>query len=146
MKLLTLAGLLIGTAAYASPAAPKMYDLELKVEKDGKLLSAPRLSVIEGETATVTETNDQGCSFVEGIAKEQKKNKESDRGQVLVQLTVGGIDAKGKKTVYGTPQIVALENEPASMTIGSSRKLGKGAKKDTAKNELSVSVTARTEN
>jgi len=143
MNFLCLAGLLFAGSAMASPAAPKVYNIDLKVEKDGKLLSAPRLSVIEGETARVSETNDAGGSFVEVIAKEQKENSAAGKGSVLVQLTVGGIDAKGKQTIYGTPQIIALENETATITT---RDVKKGKKaKGTTPSELSVSVTARSE-
>lgn len=142
MKFLLCAGLLFAGSAFASPAAPKMYNLDIKVEKEGKPLSVNRLSVIEGETARVSETNDTGGTFVEVIAKEQKKNKESDRGSVLVQLTVGGIDAKGKQTIYGTPQLIALENEPAMISTSDVKK---GKAKGAPKSDLSVSVTARSE-
>ncbi|RZA09485.1 MAG: hypothetical protein EOP11_01600 [Proteobacteria bacterium] len=145
MKFALLALALAASPALASPAAPKMYDLELKVERAGKAIPVPRLSVIEGETASFSDTNENGGSFVDVVAKEHTKGQLGDRGSVLVSVTVGDIDAKGKRTIYGSPQIVALENETATITQGDSARLKKGAK-PIAQNELSVSVTARSEN
>lgn len=124
---------LAATTAFASPAAPKMYNLDLKVERKGQLVAEPRLSVIEGETATITQTNEKGGSFVEVTAKE------AGPGQVRVEFLVGDIDAKGKRTTVATPQIIALENETASLTSTETAK-GKRAAAD-----VSVSVTARSE-
>lgn len=124
--------LVASLSAQASPAAPKMYELALEVKKDGQLLAAPRLSVIEGETASITQQTEKGHTFVEVLAKERTDKTKG----VLVAVTVGEIDAKGKRKIVAEPQIMALENETASMTVKEKKKKGKDAA------EVSVSVMA----
>ena len=130
MNLFTFALLCSASPAFASPAAPKAYNLNLQVSQNGKVLAAPLLSVLEGEHASVEEKGEHGGTFLEVVAKQEAK----DPKNVLVELTVGSIDEKGKRTVIGRPKLIALENETASATT-----------KDKRHGELSVSVTARPE-
>ncbi len=110
-------------------AADKAYDLKFDLSSNGEKLSSPRLIVKEGETGTVTQDAKSGQTFIEVVATESKDHKNA----VLMKFVVGTVSADGKRTTVSRPQILAMENEVATMSVAE-----KGSKE-----VVSLSVVAK---
>lgn len=126
MKLLGLALIMVSGSAFAATAG---YDLKMDLSMNGKLISSPRMIVKAGEMATINQKTESEESFVEVVATEGEV--QNNKG-ILMKFTVGYIGKNGERTVVAHPQILALENEKAQITVGE--------KKGT---ELSLSVIAK---
>lgn len=100
-------------AVFAVPAfaAPQSYDIAMKLKSNGKEISSPTVVVTEGETAKITQRDDDGTTFWEIVARESESH-------ILLSFKVGKIDRDGKQSVLSNPRILTMENEPAEMTIG----------------------------
>ena len=127
MKLI-LALLALASTASAAPIPPKTYELDMKLILDGKMIASPRAMLLDGHSATLKERGENGDTFIEATVQGEKQG-------VLMQFTLGGVDAKGKRVVYARPQVIAAENQAATITL---RENEGGAPAD-----LSFTVTAR---
>ncbi len=112
VKILMTACLLIASNVFA---ASKMYDLKMDLLINGKRVSTPRILVKEGETARVDQENSYSKSFIEVVAGE---GEIQNRKGILMNFTVGYIDKAGKRKIVSQPQVLAKENEIASIEVG----------------------------
>lgn len=126
MKELGLALLFVGHSAFA---ATNGYDLKMALSMNGKLTSSSHIVVKAGETATIDPKEGTEQNFIEVVATEGEGQTKSG---ILMKFAVGYIGKSGKRTIVSRPQILAMENEPASITVGQ-----KG------KPEISLSVVAK---
>ena len=117
-------------AAVIPTALEKAYDLQMELTIDGKHVSSPRVLVKPGETASVTQQSETDNSFIEVVATEGTLQNHSG---ILMKFVVGTIDKDGKRTIVSHPEILAKENEPATITVG---------QKNGSPEELSLSVVA----
>jgi type II secretory pathway component GspD/PulD (secretin) len=106
----TLVLLLFSAPAFA---AGTQYNISMKLKSNGKEISSPSVVVKEGETAKITQRDNDGTTFWEVVANEKREG-------ILLNFTVGKIDKDGHQSVLSKPKILALENEPAEMTVGQS--------------------------
>ncbi len=119
---------LLASTAFANTNG---YELKMDVSMNGKHISSPRVVTKSGEMATITQKNETEESFIEVITEEGEL--QGHKG-ILMKFTVGLIGANGKRTIVSRPQILALENEPAQISVG---------KKDGGAEQLSLSVVAK---
>lgn len=98
---------LVGLAA----ATSAQYDIALKLKANGREIAAPRVVVRDGERAKITQKDADGTTFWEIVANERSS------GGVKLSFTLGKVDRFGHQSVLSKPQILALENEPAEMTV-----------------------------
>lgn len=116
--------ILVGSPALAKSNA---YDLKMELSLNGKHVSSPRILTKEGESASVTQEANGEKVFLDVIATEKPTN---NKPGILLKFVVGTVSATGEKTTVSTPQIIALENEKAQISV-------------TAKDrEMSLSVSA----
>lgn len=125
MKSFILALAFVGTSAFAGTNG---YDIKIDMSLNGKHISSPQFIVKEGLKASMTQKNESQESFIEVIATEG--TIQNNKG-ILMTFVVGTIDRNGQKIVTAQPQILAKENVPAKITVGT---------KDG--NQLSMSVIA----
>lgn len=111
VKILITTCLLIAPNAFA---ASKMYDLKMDLLINGKRISTPRILVKEGETARVDQEDSRSKSFIEVVAGE---GEIQNRKGILMNFTVGYIDKAGKRKIVSQPQVLAKENEIASIEV-----------------------------
>jgi len=114
MKLLIALLMLFGT--YSAFAVSNEYDLAMKLSMNGKLVASPHVIVKEGEPATITQKNNREEYFIEVVVTESEV--QGHKG-ILMKFVVGSIGSKGEKAVLSRPQILARENSPAKMAVGS---------------------------
>ncbi|MFN7728293.1 MAG: hypothetical protein ACK5P7_03980 [Bdellovibrio sp.] len=126
MKLLGLALIMVGNSVFASTNG---YDLKIDLSMNGKQVSTPRLILKAGEVGKINQSTDGEKSFIEVVATEGQVQKHKG---ILMNFTVGHISKNGERTIVSKPQILAKENEPASITI---------SEKDGT--EISLSVLAK---
>ncbi len=127
MKLF-LALLALTSTASAAPTPPKTYELDMKLSLDGKTIASPRATLVDGQSLTLKERSEAGETFIEATVQGGKQG-------VLIKFTLGGVDAQGKRVVYARPQVIAAENQAATITL---RENEGGSPAD-----LSLTVTAR---
>lgn len=99
-------------AVISTPAFATQFDIALKLKSNGREIYAPRVVVKDGEKAKITQKDAEGTTFWEIVAREEKN------AGILLAFTVGKIDRNGHKSLLSRPKILALENEPAEMTVG----------------------------
>lgn len=108
MKLFVFIGsLILGSAAFAAPS----YDLKVDLSVDGKLVSSPHLVVREGETGSIIQDTNGKKIYIDVVAKAHKPKG------IEMNFQYGEILANGEKQTLYTPQIIALENEKASIQM-----------------------------
>jgi ribosomal protein S4 len=95
-------------------AANKVYDLKMDLLVNGKRVSSPRVYVKEGEIARVDEASPRSKSFIEVVASE---GEIQNRKGILMNFTVGYFDKVGNKKIVSQPQVLAKENEIASIEV-----------------------------
>ena len=110
-------------------ASQPAYDLKIKLSIDGAVISTPHLVTKPGETATITQKNGEGESFLEVTASDRELD--GQRG-ILMKFVVGHVSKDGRRKVLSTPVIVAMEKEPAQIAVGN----------QDGKDVISLSVTA----
>lgn len=88
------------------------YDIALKLKSNGREISSPRVVVRDGERAKITQKDADGTTFWEIMANERGP------GGVKLSFTLGKVDRFGHQSVLSKPQIMAMENEPAELTVG----------------------------
>lgn len=101
-------------------AAVNMFDLEMSLTVDGKLISSPHITVQEGKPGLITQEANGEKSFIEVTATEKK----SAHGQNVVYMSfvVGNFDNNGQRTVISKPQISAAYDQKAQITVRGSQK------------------------
>ena len=124
-KFILICALLIGSSVFAATNA---YDLKINLSKNGKSVSSPEMIVKEGELATITEESLTEKSFIEVVATEGAIDQTKG---ILMKFSVGLIGKDGKKTISGTPQILAQEGQKAEIGF------------DNGKERISLSVIAK---
>lgn len=114
-------GILILLSLFATSvyAAPKTYNLKMDLVLDGKAVGSPRMIVTEGQLATVTQQKDGIQSFIDVIATDAN---EKDFKGIMMKFTVGYVDKDGKRTIVSKPQVLAKENSPAQIQVGTANK------------------------
>lgn len=105
-------------------SAPHIYDISMKLKANGKEIASPRIVVTEGETAKITQGDEDGTTYWEILATESDS-------QILLNMTVGKIDKTGRPFVLSSPRFLTHENQAAEMVIGE------------GESELTLSVTAK---
>lgn len=120
MKKSILASVLLTLFSPFAFAVKKGFDIKMDIVVDGKTLSSPRIQVLEGVQTTVTERVKQEKTFFNLVATQDKEMK--GKQTVLMKFEIGKFDEKGQKIVVGQPQIIAFENEPASISVGTEEK------------------------
>lgn len=122
--------ILVFSSVFAGAETEK-YDLKLELSVNGQLISTPSIRAIAGEKASIIQKNGTEESFIDVVATEgqgQIKGKKA----ILMKFIVGTIK-DGQRTILSQPQILALENSKAEITI----------KEPTGKENLSLSVVAK---
>lgn len=115
-KLVAVIYFLAGASVFASTNG---YDLKMELSINDKHISSPRIIAKEGETALVTQDSNGEKIFVEVIATEKPTdNKKS----ILMRFVIGTISSTGEKKILSTPQMIALENERAEISVGNQAK------------------------
>lgn len=112
-------------------ASSRGYELKMDLSLDGQHVSSPRVVTVAGETATVTQKNETGQSFIEVTANEGAI--QGHKG-ILMKFVVGTISKNGKRTILSKPEVLAKENVPAQITVG---------KENGANPEVALSVVAQ---
>lgn len=114
-KLLLIAATVYAGAALAAIQNIKAFDMEMNLSIDGKAVSAPRIIAKEGEKETYVQEVDGHKNLIEVIAKEVK----TQDGQAAIQMafTVSEIAEDGTAKVISQPQITALPNSEAEITV-----------------------------
>lgn len=111
VKILFLLSLVFSFRVFA---ASKVYDLKMDLQVNGKRISSPRVFVKEGEVARVDEASSHSKSFIEVVASE---GEVQNRKGILMNFTVGYIGKDGKRKIVSQPQVLAKENEIASIDV-----------------------------
>jgi hypothetical protein len=127
---LTFAGAM---SALASPAAPKPYVVDLKLEQDGRAIADPRIILNEGSSATISEETDASGperGFIELLLQEEQPDK-----SVLMKFALGTVNEKGERTIYARPQVIAAEGKASTLSVP--------ARDYAAPGDSRVTVTAR---
>lgn len=119
-------------SALAAVAGTKGYDLRMDLTIDGKFKSSPSVLLKEGETATIFRKIDVDENFIEVVATEGKS-----KNGILMKFVVGKIGEDGERIILARPEILAKENQPASITLG-------GNEGGSEKMSLSVIATKET--
>lgn len=117
MKLFGFVSLVICSFLFSSPlfaATDKMFSLQMELSIDGKLISSPSVVTADGELASVTQETPNGRTHIEVVTTEGTVGK---RKGIMMRFAVSAVDASGKKTYLGRPQIFAYENQPANITV-----------------------------
>lgn len=111
---------LVGPSAFAATTA---YDLKVELSIDGQIVSKPRIVTKRGETATITQQDQNGDGYtIEVLADEGvvEKNK-----GILMKFKVSRVAADGTTTLLATPQILTnKENEKATVSVGNEKEKG----------------------
>lgn len=137
MKTLIATLLFFSSNTFAAPVAtgaakkttPNYYELNVDWSVKGTKMPSSKIVTKEDEIALVKTTEEKQNYFFEVTPKPNENGK-----GIFMQFKVGTINAKGEKQILSTPQIIALENEKATISVS-----------DNAKAELiSVSVLAKT--
>ncbi len=92
------------------------YDLNIELSMNGKHISSPHVIAKEGETASVIQQIDGEKIFMDVITTERP----TDKG-ISMKFVVGKISATGEKEIISTPQVIALENEKAQISVRSKK-------------------------
>ena len=104
--------LFLGSSVFA---ATKAYDLKVQVSHEGQAPISARIVVKAGEVARImSEATTGEKTFIDVVANE---GKVQGRGGIMMKFTVGTLDKKGVRGKVSKPQIMALENEEASITV-----------------------------
>ena len=112
--------LLFGTSAMAATAA---YDLKLELSIDGKTVATSRIVTKRGETATITQQDQNGNGYtIEVLADEGVIEKSKG---ILMKFKVSRVVVNGTTTLLAAPQILtAKENEKATVSVGNEKEKG----------------------
>ena len=97
---------------------------------NGKKVSSPRLTVLEGEKGTITQEDKNGKTMIEVIAKENIAP--NGKKGIFMNFTVSQIAQDGTAKIISQPQIIAFPKQKAEITVGDS----------SSKQELNLSVVA----
>jgi hypothetical protein len=111
-------------------AGTSAYELNLDISVRGKHVSSPRLTVKEGEIASITQSANGEKFYLDVIATEVPGKS---KNAILMKFVLGTISVAGDKKVIGTPQIISIENNKAEISSGDS----------SGNEELSLSVVAK---
>lgn len=127
MKLLVLAFFLTG--AVASAAVTNGYSIKMDVSMKGKQISSPRVLVKAGELASIVQDSNGEKIFFDVVATETATGQKSG---ILMKFAVGTLSKNGERKIISSPEIIAVENEKATITVGD----------QDGKEDLSLSVVA----
>lgn len=117
----------IASSAFASTNG---YDLKMEVSMNGKHVSSPRVITKEGETASITQDSNGNKMFVEVVATEKPTD---NKKAIHMNFVVGTISPTGEKKIEATPQIITMENEKATISVGNKK----------GKSDFSLTVIAK---
>jgi len=109
------------------------YDIKMDLTIDGKKVSSPQLSVKRGETASVTQETSQGKTVLEVTADEGEMDNHKG---ILMKFSISSLTADGTRTVLASPQILAVENERAEVTVGNPEEKGRVSLSVSAKRKI----------
>lgn len=79
----------------------------------GKHVASARMIVKAGEPGSITQNTGSQARFIEVVASEG--SIQNHQG-ILMKFAIGSIGKNGERTIAATPQILAKEGEPASLT------------------------------
>lgn len=96
--------------AHAAPVPPATYELDMNLKFDGKLMSSPRVVVLDGQSAVLSDRGPNGGTYIEATVVGEKQG-------VLMKFALGTMDAEGKRVVYARPQVIAAENQAATINV-----------------------------
>lgn len=113
MNLLGLISCLLFSSSLFA-ATDKMFNLQMELSIDGKVISSPSVVTADGEMATVTQETASGKTHIEVVTTE---GTVGNRKGIMMRFAVSAVDEAGKKTYLGRPQIFAYENQPANITV-----------------------------
>lgn len=122
--------LLVVLASSPAFAAKNQYDLKMDLSMNGKVVASPRLLVVEGEKATVSQKSDDAENSIEVTASEGDLQ---GRKGILMDFVVSVVTKDGKRTVVSRPKILTLEGEKATLSTHQN---------DASPEEVSLSVVA----
>ncbi|MGZ3744404.1 MAG: hypothetical protein ACXWRE_14565 [Pseudobdellovibrionaceae bacterium] len=115
-KIFIVLCLLFGSAAFASG---KGYTLNMKLSLNEKIVSSPRIIVLDGEAGSVTQENSSEKIFVEVVATEKTIQ---DHQGILMNINFGYIGKDGKqRTIISKAQIITEENVISEVSEGVGR-------------------------
>ncbi len=127
MKAMIFAFLFLGSVAQASVPG---YLLKLDLSINHKHVAASSMLVKAGEVGTVTQKTDSGTTYIDALAMEGQLQGKSG---ILIQFTVGRLNAKGERVDIASPQVLVNENKEARVSM---RHTGKDSER------ISISVVA----
>ena len=118
MKILTLlTGLIFSLAVSADPTPA--FDLKMELSLNGKVVSAPRVVMKAGETASVIQNTDYGKTYVDVVASEASLK---DHKAIMMKFTISVLGKYGKKRVIAKPHIIANAGEMAKISLSENEK------------------------
>lgn len=135
MKLIALL-LIVGSSVLA--AEPKSYELDMDLTLKGKKIGSQIATVKEGVLTKVTHKMPDGAVEME-ITVTPKKNGAVDA--LLMKFMIISI-TKGTRNLIGAPQILAGENEKATISMGAKKKEPNMILAVTAKSKKAVTPSA----
>ncbi len=126
MKMLMLTLLIASSQAFAAQntppntsTRPQGYQLKVDWSVIGMPKTSAKILVKEGETASTKYKADDQEYFMDVVTAENRDTKTGKKDKaIFMKFTVGTINAKGERTVVSTPQVIAIENEKAEITVG----------------------------
>lgn len=107
---------LFAVTSFAKTAA---FDLKVELSIDGKPSTSAQIIVAAGQKGSVTQENDGQKNFIDVVAKEDKAS--NGKQAIFMDFVIGKIEKDGTKKILSTPKIIALPNEEAQITVGSSK-------------------------
>lgn len=111
MLKLILGLFLVTSSAFAGTNG---YDLKFDLSLNGKHVSSPRMSVLEGAVASIEQKNSTDSSYIEVKATEVVV---SNKKRIKMNFTVGVVDKFGQKAVISKQNVIVRENELVKITL-----------------------------
>ncbi len=98
-------------------AKTNAYDLKLDLSVKGKPLPSSKVTVKEGEQTSLTQSTSTDKTFVDVIAVEDSPGNSI----IKVKFVMGTILPSGERKVLTSDEILANENQPAKVSLSTSK-------------------------
>lgn len=94
-------------------ANQKEFNLELELYRGGQHLSSPKINVLEGETAHITQNNNGQITFIEVVAKKDKTT--IGKEAINMHIVLGEISKNGSRQITDRVEVTTAPNVKTEM-------------------------------
>ena len=91
------------------------FDLKMDYSLNGKHVASPHMTTKSGQAAMVTQESKEKMTYLQVTPTDDKVVE--GKHTIRMKFEVGTIAKDGTKTVLGRPEIIALENERAEISV-----------------------------